>query len=595
MDEASGGVARAGRFWHRPQGEGVLLADLSHCEPRTAMGAGLLDGCWYTLPYETAGGIHGVMVGMTEQSRPPDLRLPLPVSGWHAIYLGLYRGGIEPGQPFSDPFGLDVRLAGEPRAELVRPSVVDGARMNASIPGSGGAIEEMFWKAGDLADEELVIACPGVEAPSAAQLAFVRLVPMSAEEVAEYTGAGSDPATKLIIAQLDGHSGSSFFDGARTVDDLLSIYAPLADSDVGTLFLGTGGTGAGSTFYPSAVGTPYGEGEEAFVSERAARTVRSLRGFLEGGIDPVRVRVDFVQAMGIDVFLGFRMGTMAGPPPDYTHSVPFWREHPELRCRDSDGRTVARLSMAYPEVRRFYVDLLLELAAYGVEGVQLIYTRRAPFVLYEPPVIEAFRAEHGVDPRELRGGVDHRGGDPQWQLEYGHDERLMDLWAGYVTTFMRELREALDASGAGRRVRVAANVWPDHDTNRASGLDLRTWAREGLVDILAPAAGDSQHGSLELAYMRGVVEGTDCRFYPDLYPRNMAAGDYLRRAAEAYAGGAAGLSLWDCDRRIITRSQWNTIRRLGHRDDLQRLAAEPCDPLMHRLLLVDGWNPSHYT
>ena len=372
-----------------------------------------------------------------------------------------------------------MRLASEPRAELVRASVVDGARMNASIPGSGGSIEEVFWKAGDLADEELVIACPGVEAPSAAQLAFVRLVPMSGQEVAEYTGSGSDPATKLIIAQLDGHSGSSFFDGARTVDDLLSIYAPLADSDVGTLFLGTGGTGAGSTFYPSAVGTPYGEGEEAFVSERAARTVRSLRGFLERGIDPVRLRVDFVQAMGIDVFLGFRMGTMAGPPPDYTHSVPFWREHPELRCRDSDGRTVARLSMAYPEVRRFYVDLLLELAAYGVEGVQLIYTRRAPFVLYEPPVIEAFRAAHGVDPRELRGGVDHRGGDPQWQLEYGHDERLMDLWAGYVTTFMRELREALDASGAGRRVRVAANVWPDDDTNCASGLDLRTWAREG--------------------------------------------------------------------------------------------------------------------
>ena len=418
---------------------------------------------------------------------------------------------------------------------------------------------------------------------------------MSAPEVAEYTGAGSDPATKLIIAQLDGHSGSSFFDGARTVEDLLSIYAPLRDSDVGTLFLGTGGSGAGSTFYPSAVGVPYGQGEEAFVSERAARTVRSLRSFLERGIDPVRVRVGFVQAMGISVFLGFRMGTMAGPPPDYTHSVPFWREHPELRCRDSDGRTVARLSMAYPEVRRFYVDLLLELAAYGVEGVQLIYTRRAPFVLYEPPVIEAFQAAHGIDPRELRAGVDHRGGDPQWQLEYGHDERLMDLWAGYVTTFMRELREALDGVGAGRRVRVAANVWPDHDTNHASGLDLRTWAREGLVDILAPAAGDDQHGRLDCSYMRGVVEHTECVFYPDLYPRNMTSQDYLRRAAEAYAEGAAGLSLWDSDRRIITKSQWNTVRRLGHRDDLERMAAEPCDPLLHRLHLVDGWNPSHYT
>ena len=80
----------------------------------------------------------------------------------------------------------------------------------------------------------------------------------------------------------------------------------------------------------------------------------------------------------------------------------------------------------------------------------------------------------------------------------------MDLWAGYVAIFMRELREALD----GR----------------------------------APA-GESQHGRLEFVYMRGMVEGTGCVFYPDLCPRNMAAGDYLRRVAEAYAEGAAVLSL----------------------------------------------------
>ena len=36
----------------------------------------------------------------------------------------------------------------------------------------------------------------------------------------------------------------------------------------------------------------------------------------------------------------------------------------------------------------------------------------------------------------------------------------MDLWSGYVTTFMRDLREALDGTGAGRRVRVAAGRSP---------------------------------------------------------------------------------------------------------------------------------------
>ena len=161
MDEDYSAKTQKGRFWHRPQLEGVLITDLSQCEPSTGLSVGLHDGCWYLLPYETADGIAGVMVGKTEPSRPPDLRLPLIVTGWHAIYLGLYRGGIEPGQPFSDPFGLNVGLGSEPRCELVRPSVVDGTRMNTSIEGSGGAIEEIFWKAKDLSEEKLIISCPG--------------------------------------------------------------------------------------------------------------------------------------------------------------------------------------------------------------------------------------------------------------------------------------------------------------------------------------------------------------------------------------------------------------------------------------------------
>ena len=66
------------------------------------------------------------------------------------------------------------------------------------------------------------------------------------------------------------------------------------------------------------------------------------------------------------------------------------------------------------------------------------------------------------------------------------------------------------------------------------------------------------------------------------------------RAAEAYARGGRAVAV---GLRPVHHhpQQWNTIRGLGHRDDLQRMAAEPCDPLMHWLHIVDGWNRSHYT
>ena len=598
--------ATGGSFWSTPQREGILLSDLSHCEPQSAIASKRKQGCWLTVPYETKDDIKGVMLVKGELTDPPDVSLPLGAKGWHAIYLGVHRGTITIGPPFSDPFALKVKLSDERLFDQVRPSVTDVPAMNTAVAGSGTGIEEFFWKASDLNGQGLTISYPRVDLRTMAQLAFVRLVPMNEEEVEEYRHAAGGPDTRVLAAEFDGHSGSSFFDGTRTVDDLLEIYEPLRDTDVGKVFLGTGGTGAGSMFYPTKVGEMYGAGEEAFFTERGRRTVESLRSYVSRGIDPVKVRVEHVQSMGIEVYLGFRMGTMAGAPPSGGEPVPFWRDHPELRCRDREGNSIIRLSMAYPEVRRFYVDLFMELADYGVEGVQLIYTRRAPFVLFEPRVIEDFKKEYGLDPRELPedpeglgalfndypGSSDYAAG-----LEYAQDERLERHWASYMTTFMRELREALDSRRRrdGGRLGVVANVPRNAAHNRAGSLDLETWAQEGLVDILVPPTSSYGVNVIDYDYFRNVTDGTSCVYYGDIHPRHMPAQDYVQAARQAYGGGAAGLAFWDSDRRIITKSQWNTLRRLGHRDDLDRMALEPADYTMHRLRLIDDWNPSGFT
>ena len=219
--------------------------------------------------------------------------------------------------------------------------------------------------------------------------------------------------------------------------------------------------------------------------------------------------------------------------------------------------------------------------------MQAIYTRRPPFVLFEPPVIEDFRKAYGIDPRELPDDRERRMG------VYTTDARLERHWAGYVTTFMRDLREALDPYRApdGGRVEVVANVMDDDERNRIGGLDLRTWPLEGLVDILVPYTGGDGSQLVDYDYFRAVIDGTSCVFYEDVTPRTMLGRDYAEHARRAYEGGAAGLAFWDSGTRIMNKTQWHTVRRLGHREDLERMARQPEDYNLHPLKRLYDWNP----
>ena len=84
-----------GSFWKYPQSDGVLISDLSCCEPQSAISPKIKEDCWHKIPYETAGGISGVMLAKGEMVHPPEVSLALEAKGWHAIYLAVFRGQTE--------------------------------------------------------------------------------------------------------------------------------------------------------------------------------------------------------------------------------------------------------------------------------------------------------------------------------------------------------------------------------------------------------------------------------------------------------------------------------------------------------------------
>ena len=61
--------------------------------------------------------------------------------------------------------------------------------------------------------------------------------------------------------------------------------------------------------------------------------------------------------------------------------------------------------------------------------------------------------------------------------------------APYLTELMREVRARVKRAGAakGRELTLVARVLPTEEQCLAIGMDVRTWAAEGLVDVLAPA------------------------------------------------------------------------------------------------------------
>lgn len=124
-------------------------------------------------------------------------------------------------------------------------------------------------------------------------------------------------------------------------------------------------------------------------------------------------------------------------------------------------------------------------------------------------------------------------------------------------------------------------------------MDPETWVKEGLIDVLVtpPCTGVAEPHRVDLGYYRRITEGTSVLFYKDVAPRSMPGRDYARRALRAYEGGAAGIALWDSGGRIITKSQWHTVRQLGHREDLKRMARQPAGYHTHPLNTLFDWNP----
>ena len=371
--------------------------------------------------------------------------------------------------------------------------------------------------------------------------------------------------SKLIVINDDGFS--AFFSGEyRTADDLRRKIGGLADTQVGVLEWCV--VSGSRVNFPSPTYELVGSGVEEFPRRGDKLVAETLQRFAAEGTDTLAVVAAACRDAGIACYASLRMNgdysaTWMGETLPRMFNSNFWRNHPEFRVRGKQGEDRIKLSYAFPEVRAFRLGLVREAAERDIAGVNLDFLRHPDFFGYEEPLVRAFQAKHGIDPRTVSAT----------------DARWLAMRAEIMTGFVREVRRALDAVGErrGRRIGLSARV--DWKAHRSWGCDIEAWLREGLLDYLVLAQRSLGGYEFDLQPFVAMARGTGCAILfgeeailtgNDLTAqedkliaegkmtppqRGMLTLDrYRERAGRWYAAGADGLHLFNENRAEVMRA-----------------------------------------
>ena len=545
------------------------ISDLSHCTPEVALSDDAKRGCWRRIPYET-DDFAGVMIGAAPTTAAPEVTLPLDAEGWHALHVGFWN----PHHDYQGNFRVKLKLTGDPCFQPIadpEPPLI--------WPGTC-ELKEVLFRQADLTGKALIIAqqIKGTR-PEKAYIAYVRLVPLSPEEVSALVADRADRSTRMLYALNDGNG--MFYEGASTESELIEQVEPYRHSDVGAVLFAV--ASGDLVNYPSRFGLPWmaDAGDDTSTPDRCVLR-DCTKGLLDQGIVPVQILSEHCQAMDIAFHAMFRMGIVGEIPPGdlWNPRHGFVRKHPEWRMCDRDGTPFEKASYAYPEVRDFMIGMIEEVSStYDVNGVNLGFIRGPHFVGYETPVVEAFQRAHGIDPRELDE----------------NDERAQRHRAAYVTELVRETRRRLDAVGAarGHRIELSAMVYRGNTPiNLFYGLDVETWFREKLLDTIFMSLPVEEK-------ILAAARDAGCRVVTHLMPSSRDARadeeETLAMALQGFDTGVDGFWYWDMNARQIKPEYWEVLRRIGHQDEVHRMAsARPRMPRT-RLRTVGGFDVWHTT
>lgn len=301
--------------------------------------------------------------------------------------------------------------------------------------------------------------------------------------------------------------------------------------------------------------------------QEAAALLARLESLDYSGFDSLAEAVKYGHEIGIEVHAWISINE---EDHAWGGSSRYVKAHPEYRWRRRDGAFYrSQLSFAYEEANAYRLEIIREtMENYDVDGIFLDWIRTGDIrddpqndpegvadYGYETPLVEGFKAEYGIDPHDLSNG------DPRW-VKYRAEPQ---------TRFMRSVRKLMKTIRP--ELPLAAMVhhpWSLRSSNWVDGnlrgmlLDVRTWARENLVDEIVAAGYYMRGGTPEAAY-KALQEETEGRVDMWLFawvPEKES--DFERDVRLAEKLGAKQVLFWEAD--------YITLRE--NREKLQRIMQE---------------------
>ena len=544
----------------------VYLTDMSRCQPQAALSPQVKQDGWQLIPYETAdpGPKSGTMIGAASFVDAPDVTLPLGVTGWHAVYVGFWN----PHYVYDGGTTVKVKLDNDPCfTRILEPE--PGIEWNATN------IKEALFTTADLTGRTLQFGKVHGPLAQKAYISYVKLVPLSAPQVADLQADRARKDTRVLQATIDGLS-YFFSNEYQTREHIMELIEPYRYSDVGKVIWAV--NYGDRTNYPTKAGELWAEHRVPIVSapgnnanitgEKAA--CDGMISLPKTGIIPVAVAAEHAHAMGLKFDIMFRLSVMGSIPPQRDDEKGFVRTHPQFRQVMKDGTPVEKASYAFPEVRKLVVSIIREATeTFDVDGVNLCFIRGPEFMAYEQPVLDDFRKEYGEDGRKV--GFD--------------DPRMRTIRCRYLNAFVGDVRKTLDEVGKkkGKKLELSPWIVATPQTTLDCGVDVEHWMGQGWLDGVV-----SYDGSI-CAKLIVAAKAHNCQFIVG----TSTDGDVPKRWAALYNNpGVDGFAIWDLD---VTAQDlptlWPVLRRGGHRKEMAAAAqAAPAPLTTIRLKTVGGFD-----
>jgi hypothetical protein len=306
----------------------------------------------------------------------------------------------------------------------------------------------------------------------------------------------------------------------------------IAGTGVDTLVYGF--AGGGSMFHLTKVGEVWGSRIETFndlgpsmPSVPFWRAYENIQSLKKQGLDVLSVLADRAQEKGIELFGSLRMGYGCNPEQaDSPFQSQFALDHPQFVIGKKGS---GPFDYAHAHVRAERFALIEEaVTCYDLDGFELAFDY--PMTFFEPDKLEKGRV--------------------------------------IMTEFIGHIREMADEAQdkRGRPIALGVRVPPTESANLGSGLDVRTWIADGLLDFVVPNVyghDAQQDGDLPFDWLLEAARSTDCSVYPALpqqiygaSPRfGFEAGSQMADS-QHYAAGAANLWRRGADGVYVPWFQW---------------------------------------